>query len=204
MANYIFEAFLMLNPFERQDIAIACDRHRTARGPIAEGTRFIALFDQVYGSLRLSGRLLEDGVLANVLTRAIELAAADAAAVIHALRSMRLALDAPAQVIGSEHDGIGQKSAPSSGTLIRVILPGGKGLNVKNGNEEFQVDSIFFNPVLNEACYRGHTLSTEIQRRGQQPTTTILPVSAVVPVPGESTEGLYDCMTGDSRPEAAE
>jgi hypothetical protein len=139
-----------------------------------------------------------------VLARAIELAAADAAEVIHALRSMRLALDAPAQVIESEYNGIGQNNAPSSGTLIRVILPGGKGLNVKNGNEEFQVDSIFFNPVLNEACYRGHTLSTEIQRPGQQPTTTILPVSAVVPVPGESTEGVYDFMTGDSRPEAAE
>jgi len=44
MANYIFEAFLMLNPFERQDIAIASDRHRTARGPIAEGRRNLVVF----------------------------------------------------------------------------------------------------------------------------------------------------------------
>jgi len=201
LANYIFEAFLMLNPFERQDIAIACDRHRTARGPTPEGTRFIALFDQVYGSLRLSGRLLEDGVLPDVLVRAIDLAAADAAPIVDVLRSMRMALDAPLQVIGGGHDTAAQKFSAAGAALIRVILPGGRGLNVRNGNEEFQVDSMFFNPMINEVCYRGHTSFTEVQRPGQQPTTTILPVSAVVAIPGESTEGVYDLMMGDCRAE---
>jgi hypothetical protein len=58
-------------PFERQDIAIACDRHRASHGHIAEGARFVAVFDQTYGSLRLSGRLMEDGVLREVLENAL-------------------------------------------------------------------------------------------------------------------------------------
>jgi DEAD/DEAH box helicase domain-containing protein len=186
----------MGNPFERQDIAVACDRHRATRGPIPEGSRFIALFDQVYGSLRLSGRLMEDGVLANVLATAIELATADGAPVAAALNAMQSELDTPVRVLDNNE----KPAGPVGGTLIDVIMPGGKGLNVRNGNEEFEVESIFFNPVLSELCYRGHTPSTIIQKPGQQPTTTILPVSAVVPVPGESVEGVYDLMSGEVRP----
>jgi DEAD/DEAH box helicase domain-containing protein len=198
LASYFFEAFLMGNPFERQDIAIACDRHRATRGPIPEGARFIALFDQVYGSLRLSGRLMEDGVLGNVLATAIELAAADGAPVIDALDAMRSALDTPIRVLDKDQ----KPTGPAGSTLVRVIMPGGRGLNVRNENEEFEVESIFFNPVVSDLCYRGHTLYTAIQKRGQQPTTTILPVSAVVPVPGESIEGDYDLMNGEVYPRA--
>lgn len=199
LANYVFEAFLMGNPFERQDIAIACDRHRASHGPIGEGARFVALFDQTYGSLRLSGRLLEDGVLPQVLTNAAKLAVADGALVADALSTIHSALENPVHDFGSSQKNSGREGD----TLISVIMPGGRGLNVRNGNEEFQVDSIFFNPVLNELCYRGHTLATANTRPGQQPPATILPVSAVIPVPGESSEGDYDLMSGEARPRSS-
>ena len=68
---------------------------------------------------------------------------------------------------------------------IRVIMPGSKGLALVGGNRVYHVEWVYFNPRLNALCYRG-------RYEDQQPHDTsivILPVTSVVPIPGESRMG---------------
>src|SRR5690606_21756950 len=55
LAEIIGEAFLMSLPFERQDINAGADKHRATRDAVHEGQRFICIYDQTYGSMRLTG-----------------------------------------------------------------------------------------------------------------------------------------------------
>ena len=73
VGQLLFEAFFMVLPFERRDLNIAIDKHRSTRGNITQGSRFIALYDQTYGSLHLSGYLCDPVVLQQTLSYAIEL-----------------------------------------------------------------------------------------------------------------------------------
>jgi hypothetical protein len=73
-AALVYEAFLLMIPFERQDIGFAADRLRVTREPFFHaGQPFLAIYDQTYGSLRLSTRLLEPGALGRVLFEALML-----------------------------------------------------------------------------------------------------------------------------------
>ena len=75
LAEAVFEAFLLNVPFDRGDIGWAADTFRQGRPPaFAENQPFLVIFDQTYGSLRLSARLLEPDVLAKVLVKAARLA----------------------------------------------------------------------------------------------------------------------------------
>ncbi len=55
--------------FERHDIYFGSDKYRAKRGPINEEDKFISIYDQTYGSLRLSGCILEEQILTQVLER---------------------------------------------------------------------------------------------------------------------------------------
>jgi len=67
---------------------------------------------------------------------------------------------------------------------VAVIMANSKGLDRFNSNEEFFVEGIFFSPRDNEIRYRG-------RRPSQDPTLTItVPVSNIVPIPGESENGM--------------
>ena len=63
-------------------------------------------------------------------------------------------VEVPSRVLSTDQ----RAPNPTGSTLVQVIMPGGRGLNIRNGNEEFEIESIFFNPVLSELCYRGHSL----------------------------------------------
>jgi DEAD/DEAH box helicase domain-containing protein len=79
-AALLYEAFLLKVPFERQDIGFAADRLRVEREPfLRQGQPFLTVYDQTYGSLRLSKRLLEPGALARVLAEAVFLGRRQAA-----------------------------------------------------------------------------------------------------------------------------
>ena len=47
------------------------------RGSFAEGQRFLCVYDQTYGSLRLTSRLMAAGVLRGVLEKAVDIAQHD-------------------------------------------------------------------------------------------------------------------------------
>jgi DEAD/DEAH box helicase domain-containing protein len=196
IANLLFEAFLMIIPFERRDIHFASDKHRTKAGPINEGDRFVSIYDQTYGSLRLSSRILEEQILKQVLGKAVELAKQDESLDINfettvALEHLLTSLSESPAAISFESEKGAQKDTGSS---VTVIMPGSKGLNIKRDNEEFFVEGVFYSPSFRGLAYRGKHLS-----EGASSSTTLIPADSLKEIPGESKLGLYDYETGELR-----
>jgi len=196
LAAILYEAFLQMIPFERQDIGAAADHFRANKAAIfKEGEPFLAIYDQTYGSLRLSQRLLRPGGLARVLAEATFLArgqeslGASPASLI-ALAEMALtALHEPRQELV-----FGEESAAERDPQrwARVVLPGSKGLMVRT-NEEFYVLHILNTPV--GLSYEG----TPVSMLGN--SATVMPLlNDVAEIPGESENGWYDIETGAVEP----
>ena len=198
ITNLIYEAFLMMIPFERQDINIAADKHRTERNGIAQGSKFIALHDQTYGSLRLSGRLLEDSWLQKTLSKAVELckdqsASPEAPNTLTALKALCQA--AEAQETPHSFD-TSTTMAAISADCVRVIRPGSRGIKIdQSAPEEFEVEAVFYHPAFSGLSYRGkrHSVPGESNK-------SIVPLAALEEIPGESEMGLYDYNTGEIAP----
>ena len=199
IANLLFEAFLMVIPFERRDIHYASDRHRMRSGPINEGDKFISIYDQTYGSLRLSGRILEEEILRQALEKSIELAQHDESLdvnyeTIDALEQILNSLLNPPIEFSFESER-GFQTGVSTDHLQKVVMPGSKGLNIKKNNEEFLVECVFYNPKAGELAYRGkHVLDSAKKFEG---VTTIIPINSLKEIPGESKLGLYNPETGE-------
>lgn len=194
LETLVLEAIPMLVPFERQDVAVAADRHRVSRGLFREGTRFLAFYDRTYGSLRLTGRLVETDLLARAAALAARLSASrypGAAGTGAALA--RLADDA-AQPADFDVPLSDEEAAGGDG--IVVIAPGGLGLDLGRSNEEFVVDAVFYSPRHETLCYRGRLASTPAPPPGAGPVTDIVPVVRVSPVPGECRLASFDPATG--------
>jgi DEAD/DEAH box helicase domain-containing protein len=194
LSTLLYEIFLILIPFERQDISFGVDKHRAKRGPIEEGSRFIAIYDQTYGSLRLSGRLLERDILQKVFEKAVKFCEhkevleinSETVQVIKVLYNSLLneGLDLPFEFNG--HKQI------LSHKYERVIMPGSKGLNINRQNEEFEVEDVFFHPSIGGLSYRGRSISTT-----DKTVKDIIPIKALVEIPGESRIGRYNYDTGE-------
>lgn len=197
LAELLYECFLMEIPFERQDINWAAGRLKIPRGPFQAGTCFITIFDQTYGSLRLSGRLMDPDVIRKVLLRALDLSHADTLVdlnqeTVECLNEMGLSTEVPEreallEITSSDRDA---GAAEVTNRFVQVILPGSVGLDRMKDNEEFYVETVFFSP--DGLRYRGrHPSDTE---------TTVkitVPVQNLVHVPGESKVGWYDLETGE-------
>lgn len=198
LAEALFEAFLSVVPFERRELDVAAEKLRVARGPLVEGARFIAFYDQTYGSLHLTDRLLEKDVW-SATVRALHLAASGGVTTI--ATSCGPAIDALLADLGSDWkpdpDFSTDGPAPPLGAKYRVILPGSAGLNLRKGNEEFSVAGVFFSPQFNGLAYRGHTANAGDPTSG----TEVWPHEAIACVEGESRMGEYDMETGVITPE---
>lgn len=198
LASLLYEAFLMLVPFERQDISSTADRHRTRQGAIAEGSAFLAIFDQTYGSLRLSGRLLEGATLREVCARALELCdqqpdVLPTPETLVAMRALAASACEPAVALSFAAD---TTTSALPGAGVRVILPGSKGLDVNRHNEEFMVEGVFFRPDMGGLAYKGHRASNL-----DPAAKDYVAIAAVVEIPGESAMGVYSYETGEIEPE---
>ena len=193
-AQLLYEAFLSLIPFERQDVGAAFDRHRTDRDFVKQNEVFVAIHDQTYGSLHLTSRLLDEDLLGKVLERTAELIDTSGIRQSEPVTARALA------DIAHESSEIMQpisftgdaSSAQLSASAIKVIMPGSRGLNIQRNNEEFEVQRIFFSPTLQAVAYRGRHQATTVEE-----VVEIVHVDALVPIPGESRVGTYDPETGD-------
>jgi len=197
VANLLFEAFLMVIPFERRDIHFASDKHRAKSGTINEGDRFVSIYDQTYGSLRLSGRILEKEIFKQVLGKAVELAQHDEILdinleTIEALEQVLASLSESQVNISFE---FGKGPQPETDRFVKVIMPGSKGLNIKKNNEEFFVEGVFFSPSLKGLAYRGKHLSERTSRFND--VAISISADSLKEIPGESKFGLYDYETGE-------
>jgi len=191
LAELIYEAFMLLIPYDRQDIGWAADFLRQPRPPFApEGQPFLAVFDQTYGSLRLSARLLEPGLLGRVLLEACMLAGEMEqlhlnAATRSALGRLTLeALTRPVQPLAFSQT---EPIVPAG--WEKVVMPESKGLLLRS-NEEFRVVRLMQTPL--GVCYEGVPASLSASA-----ATTVMPMmNDVAEIPGESRMGLYDPNNG--------
>jgi DEAD/DEAH box helicase domain-containing protein len=199
VAQLTYECFLMEIPFERQDINWAAGKLRITRGPLQEGTRFIALYDQTYGSLRLSGRLLEPGAAERVFAKAAELVEVDslfASLTVETVNTLQTIAEAAQETFADVPELAAVEAAPTSdlstSRRIQVILPGGVGLDRFSGNIEFYVDGVFYSPREGSLRYRGR------RAHDSDPTVKItIPIENLIPGPGENRLGWYDPETGE-------
>jgi DEAD/DEAH box helicase domain-containing protein len=206
LAGIVYEAFLLMIPFERQDIGFAADRLRVTREPFFhEGQPFITIYDQTYGSLRLSTRLLQPGRLGRVLAEAALLggqlsAKAASPASLAALTAMaRDAFHEAHQPLAFGYDAGGELERLESrdpARWERIVMPGSKGLMVRT-NEEFMILRILNTPM--GLSYEGTPASMEGTGASLMPLLT-----DVAEIPGESALGWYDIETGVIEPSAVE
>lgn len=203
LAEMIYEAFFMVIPFERQDINYGSDKHRAERKEFNKGSKFLSVFDQTYGSLRLTSRFLNRDVLESAFSHAIDIAENDPRfnsyqEEINVLKSIKNELNNPEENIllaNEDNLSVGDNHA-------KIILPKSVGLDIKSGrNEEFFVEDIFYSPTYG-LSYKGRHLSETSKRMTTETwkagiPVMIVPVSALQEIPGESQMGLYDLETGE-------
>ena len=200
ISRVIYEAFLMTVPFEPQDINAGADKHRSSRDGIEEGRRFACVYDQTYGSLRLTSRLVDAETLRKVFRMAVDISETSEQFALNsesvsALRD--LAKDAenePKRMEASAAITVDSKY----GVVIKV---GSYGVDTKKDNEEFWVDGVFFSPQFGELAYRGKHISQK--RKAEQEnwrhgaTSVIVAVKAIEPLGGVSEIVYYDYETGE-------
>lgn len=205
IAALIRECFLMHLPFERQDVSDGADKHRTARDGIEADDRFVCVYDQTYGSLRLTSRLAETVVLREVLARAAEIAHNDpnlgfSPQSLEALDEMVASANLEPQLATSSVPSVPTVASGATATHVHVILPGSMGIDTHQDNEEFEVEAVFFSPMLGTVAYRGHRVSSkkkELAANGKHSeTTVIVRADHIAPVQGESKLGWFSLETG--------
>lgn len=193
VAALVFEAFLIEVPFDRNDINVGRDKHRVSAAGTTAGSHFVAIYDQTYGSLRLTSKLTNAEVLGAVCSRAVDLAQDFGEEPVpqetnDALELLAAEAAKEPAIMGV---GSGYEEPPDSDVSVRVILPGSVGLNCFHNNEEFEITGVFFSPKSG-LMYRG--------KRASNPSADaidLVPVAAVVEIPGESKMGYYDLETGE-------
>jgi DEAD/DEAH box helicase domain-containing protein len=208
LAAILYEAFMLIVPFERQDIGFAADHFRQTRFPVEggalveEGRPFVTIYDQTYGSLRLSARLRDPALLGQVLAEALLLAGRQESlkhspASLEALRAMTLAvLRHPREQLDiCLNETATQASRRAPDAWERVVMPGSKGLMVRT-NEEFHVMRILNTPA--GLSYEGTPASMVGTGASMMPL-----LSDVAEIPGESQAGWYEIATGALEPASA-
>ena len=202
LAKMLYEAFLMIIPFERADINYASDKYKINAGFVSEGDKFICIYDQTYGSLRLSGRILEGEMLSKTFQQLKEIAGHELAEefnkeTMDAIEIICNDLKTPAQSISYETK---TDQGAMSDRYVRVIVPGSRGLNSYKDNEEFDVEAVFFNPTIMGLAYRGKHLSEQNARHAD--AVIAVSITSITCIPGESKYGLYDTETGEIKSES--
>jgi DEAD/DEAH box helicase domain-containing protein len=201
IAELIYEALLMVAPYERADINFAVDVVRSDGGTLVKGAPFICIYDQTYGSLRLSGRLGVPDTCRTVGERLTSLLGGPLTTSIG--DHSRLVVREIISSLATEPEAIavpGQAMAPDPDSgRIRVILPGCTCINTSGANQEFTVDGVFMHPKLG-LTYRGHTNGVAVTQ-GQ---IELWPIAAMTPIPGVSKMGYYNMETGELEPDDPE
>lgn len=203
LAEIIYEAFFMVIPFERQDIFFGYDKHRADRNYFSKDSKFISIFDQTYGSLRLTSKFVDPLIMKKVFDHAIDIAENDSR-YIEYKNDIKVLYEIKQALKNKEEDlfRFDEKAKKIDSNNQKVIMKDSIGLHIKNGNlEEFFVEDIFYSPSIG-LSYKGRHLSettpryiTETFYAGK--TTMIIPISELQEIPGESKIGYYNYETGD-------
>jgi len=200
LADLLYEVFLLLVPFERQDINFAIDKHRTDIPPnINKGDPFVTIYDQTYGSLRLTSRLMESETIPKLFQVSRELAKElnyedETPGLLAVLDSLIQEIKKGSSRLVFSTDTVAGSNGDSD-DYQRVIMPGSKGLNINRGNEEFFVARVFLG--RDGLRYEGETESFS---RHKNKTASFPFVDDIVEIPGVSEVGCYNHLTGEVEP----
>ncbi len=188
IAQFVYEAFILLIPYERQDINYATDKFRIKIDPLKKDGKFIAIYDQTYGSLRLTSRVLEEDVLNRILVEAKNVASKQELIDVNQQTLDAFDLLIKATNKSKNNLSLGQKIIPLLGSNYkRVILPKSKGVLLTMNNEEFTIERVFL--TLDGLKYEGKT--------PHQRSEKLMPaIEHVKELPGESKVGYYNLTTG--------
>jgi DEAD/DEAH box helicase domain-containing protein len=192
ISDLIYEAFLMEISFERQDINCAADVYKGVHLHLPKQSKFVCIFDQTYGSLHLTGRLMDPELLQRVFQRAIELASSDPADMevneetINVLVLLRDELTNNKQQIE-----VYSEEFEEEDNSIKVIIPGSIGLAIMKDSRPYLIKSVFFSPKEQTVCYSGR-----YEDSLDKVTSIIFPIDRIAPTE-ESQWGFYNLETGE-------
>lgn len=195
ISDLIYEAFLMEISFERQDVSSASDVYKGIHQHLPKQSKFACIFDQTYGSLHLTGRLMDRELLIKVFQRAIELADNDPADIAVNEETLRALMIIKTELDDNQRNvEINFETEELDDEVTRVILPGSIGLAIMKDNRPYLVRSIFFSPKEQTVCYRG-----KYEDSRDEKTSIIFPIEKIAPTE-ESQWGFYDLETGEVTP----
>jgi len=189
LAQLLLDSFMYVIPYETSDISFATDKLRTNWAEFKKDTRFLSIYDSTYGSLHLTGRLLEPEVLIGALTKLADVASY--AVIDPATQEAVDELTSLASVTPVSRHVDGTSAGESESDKLTVILPGSRGAHQAHDNQEYLVANMFWNPKENGLFYRGRLehMPLDVQ--------LLTPIEQIVPIPGVSELGVYDPETGE-------
>lgn len=193
LAELLYEALLVIAPFDRQDVGFAVSKYRGTTGHLPTQARFIALHDWTYGSLRLSGRFMDAVLTGQLVKQARWLfdaqAPADRDERVGALLDAVEAgvMDVRAQAVpGAVVD------LAASDDLVPALKPGSLGYRVDEQHREVQVERVFFHRKFDELFYE-FSIPGEKRVPGNVMMT---PVRMVIGAPDQHEIGQYNIDMG--------
>lgn len=198
LAQAVLDAFRLTVPFESRDIGVTTDKLRVERPGLLKGDGVVVIYDQTYGSLRLSSRLLDTGVLKRVLETAVALIAHDldlapdddALARVHrVLQHLAHEAGQPARTPAWAELA---PPAPDDAERVRVLIEGTTGICVLHDHREMKITQVYYSPRAG-LQYKG-TLCTD---NAWDTHLTVVPVGGVQAIPGVSTLGWYALDLGE-------
>jgi DEAD/DEAH box helicase domain-containing protein len=195
LTSLLHEAFLMVVPLDRQDVDCSEDGLRATWGPLVRGRRFLVVYDQAYGSLRLSGRLMDDDVLPKALSLLADLAAQRQCITIgseeiEVTAETRAAARALSEAVGEPAVRPTGSFAGNEDERVRVLLPKSRGLAAARPGQSFEVHQVFARPDMG-VCYRGVWIDASGAR-----APAVIPVDELRPG-ADPVWGFYDVETGE-------
>ena len=188
--SFLYEAFKIVVPFENRDLDFGIDKSKVNKEFINENELFLSIFDQTYGSLRLSGNFLEEDKLKDIFEYALYLASNSEGDikenVIYFLQNLINNFDY--QIINFNEST--NESIINEEYIIKILKPGSKGLNIKLDNEIFEIEDIIYTPK--GLHYKGK-YPNKTDRR-EKFASHLVPTENIKAIPGESEFGNYNLM----------
>ena len=198
LADLILDAFRLTVPFESRDIGVTTDKLRVERPGLPRGDGVVVIYDQTYGSLRLSSRLLGDGVLPRVLETAVTLAAyaleqtPDEDGLVRVHAALRQLADEATHARQTPAWAELAPPVPVDGERVRVLLEGTTGICLLHDHREMRIVQVYYSPRAG-LQYKGK-LCTD---NAWDTHLTVVPVGGVQAIPGVSELGWYDLELGE-------
>ncbi|MCL5971806.1 MAG: DEAD/DEAH box helicase [Firmicutes bacterium] len=196
LASLLYEGFLITIPFERQDVGYGSGRHRREANSISVNDRFIALFDQIYGSLRLTSRIMEESILMQSIENSLCILDSDVDEVYpYELRDILEILRNNSQDPRKRYSPQprGTMLIPPEQEMKRVIAPNSTGLAVHKANQEVIVERIFLHPLKGLAYTVKYPNDPP---NNLNPADVIWSVDEIAPIEGVTEFAYYDMNTG--------